>query len=153
MLPVKDVEGKLYGYLGRNILDSSDCPTDTPKYLFPKNLPKSRFLFGSAEILAGTFGQAPLKRVFLVESPFCVMKFASLGIAALTPFGWSVSTEQLAILATLARGVVFLPDRNKAEEAARIVPALAQQIWLRFPPLPAGCEDPENLSLDEIQRL
>ena len=24
-----------------------------------------------------TFGQAPLKRVFLVESPFCVMKFAS----------------------------------------------------------------------------
>ena len=32
---------------------------DTPKYLFPKNLPKSRFLFGAAELKAGMFGPAP----------------------------------------------------------------------------------------------
>ena len=84
MLPVKDSAGLLYGYLGRytrstDTAHQSNAPdTDIPKYLFPRNLPKSRFLFGAHEL--GTFGQAPLKRVYLLESPFAVMKFASLDL-------------------------------------------------------------------------
>ena len=140
MLPVKDSAGLLYGYLGR---DSSDNP-DIPKYLFPKNLPKSRFLFGSDVLKADTFGPAPLKRVYLVESPFCVMKFASLGLPAVSPFGWSVSQEQIALLCQIARGVVFLPDANKHQDASSLVPNLASKLWTRFPELPAGITDPEQ---------
>jgi DNA primase len=148
MLPVKDSAGVLFGYLGRAI-----APETEPKYLFPRDFPKSRFLFGSAEILAGTFGQAPLKRVYLVESPFCVMKFAMYGLPALSPFGWSVADEQIQVLTQLTRGLVFLPDTNKYEQAASIVSKLASRLWVRFPPLPAGYEDPEYLSLEQIQAL
>jgi hypothetical protein len=63
MLPVRDIDGLLYGYLGRDISNNSD---QTPKYLFPRNLPKHLFLFGAAELKAGTFGQVPLKRIWLV---------------------------------------------------------------------------------------
>src|SRR6185503_16279451 len=43
LIPVKDIEGKLWGYLGRYTGDDKD----TAKYLFPKGLEKSRFLFGA----------------------------------------------------------------------------------------------------------
>jgi DNA primase len=150
MLPVKDLAGLLYGYLGRCIADNSG---DTAKYLFPRNLPKSHFLFGSAEILAGTFGPAPLRVVYLVESPFCVMKFAMYGLPALSPFGWSVSPEQLELLTHLAKGTVYLPDRNKSEQGAGIVAALAARLWVRFPPLPDGCDDPEQLTKEQVLAL
>jgi DNA primase len=82
MLPVKDAQGQLYGYLGRLWSDkpSENNEDKPPKHLFPKNLPKSRFPFGAAEVAAGTFGQAPLRVLYCVESPFAVMHFASLGL-------------------------------------------------------------------------
>ena len=150
MLPVKDVVGVLYGYLGRQIADVHHTES-APKYLFPKNLPKSRFLFGAAEL--GTFGQAPLKRVYLVESPFCVMKFAMYGLPAVAAYGWSVSDTQVQLLQDLARGVVYLPDRNKRQDSESHLAELARHLWLRFPPLPAGCEDPESLSKEQILAL
>lgn len=69
MIPVKDVEGTLYGYLGRHIQDSKKPSPETPKYLFPAGLPKSRFLFGAHELWEGH----PHRIVYLVESPFCVI--------------------------------------------------------------------------------
>jgi DNA primase len=146
MLPVKDSAGVLFGYLGRAI-----APETEPKYLFPRNLPKSRFLFGAYEL--GTFGQLPLKRVFLVESPFCVMKFAMYGLPAVSCFGWHCSPEQIQLLQGLAKGVVYLPDRNKVVESSQVLPALAEHLWLRFPPLPDGCQDPETLTLEQILAL
>jgi DNA primase len=145
MLPVRDVEGILYGYLGRSIHDNSDCPTDTPtpKYLFPKNLPKSRLVLGGVVV----------KRVFLVESPFAVMRFASMGIPAVSSFGWVASPEQIEILATLTRGCIYLPDRNKHDAASEHVARLAASLWVRFPSLPDGIDDPEHLSLEQIQNL
>lgn len=146
MLPVKDVQGVLYGYLGRDISD-----TPSAKYLFPPNLPKSRFLFGAHEV--DTFGQLPLRVVYLVESPFCVMKFASLGIPAVSSFGWSVSENQIELLVSLTKGVLYIPDRNKTQSAQETAATLATRLWLRFPPLPAGIDDPEHLSLAQIQAL
>lgn len=159
MIPVKDVQGQLYGYLGRaiegdNVADVRQTEakhTDIPKYLFPKDLPKTRFLFGAHELC--TFGQLPLKRVYLVESPFCVMKFASMGLPAVSPFGWSVSESQIAILSQLAKGVVFLPDRNKRTEAESVVAELSEVLWLRFPKLPADISDPEQLSRQQVLDL
>ena len=148
MLPVKDSAGALFGYLGRSIV-----PETEPKYLFPKNLPKSRFLFGSAEILAGTFGPAPLRVVYLVESPFCVMKFAMYGLPALALFGWSVSEEQATLLATLARGVCYLPDRNKYQEAANNASILLSRLWCKMPMLPESIQDPEYLTKEQVLAL
>lgn len=154
MLPIKGLDGQLYGYLGRK----TDSPkagdnNDSPKYLFPARLPKSRFLFGAAELAAGMFGPAPLKRVYLVESPFCVMKFAMYGLPAVALFGWHPSDEQIQLLRGLAKGVVFAPDRNKRAESSQALPALAEHLWCRFPPLPLGTDDPESLSREEILAL
>lgn len=80
MLPIKSLQGILYGYLGRSVSSETE-----PKYLFPKDLPKSEFLFGAHEL--STFGPLPLKLVYLDESPFAVMKLAMMGLPAVSPFG------------------------------------------------------------------
>lgn len=148
LIPIRDVEGVNYGYLARNI---GEVAAERPKYRLPANLPKSRFLFGSDQLC--TFGQLPLKRIYLVESPFCVMKFASLGLPAVSPFGWSVSEQQIDILVGLAKGIVYLPDRNKSTEAQAIIPKMAQKLWVRSPPLPPDCDDPEKMKLEQILAL
>lgn len=153
MIPFKDMQGNLFGYLGRAVPTTNDETPDIPKYLIPANFPKSRFLFGSDILQAGTFGQAPLRRVYLVESPFCVMKFASLGLPALSPYGWSVSPAQLECLATITRGIVYLPDRNKADQIAQVALDLSKRIWVRCPELPAGVDDPEQLSRQQVLDL
>jgi len=150
MIPVKDIDGKLWGYLGRNVDTATEL---SPKYLLPKNLPKSHFLFGSDVLKSGKFGQVPLKKLYLVESPFAVMKFASLGLPAVSPYGWSVSATQVELLTQLSRGVIYLPDRNKYSDAQNTATTLASRLWLRFPPLPDGVDDPEQLSLEQILAL
>jgi DNA primase len=160
MLPVRDIEGQLFGYLGRSVSPSTG--REEPKYLFPRNLPKSLFLFGAYELSQGlqagrqdercSAGQR-LKVVYLLESPFAVMRFASLGLPAISPFGWSVSTHQIELLRGLTRGVVYLPDYNKRQDAGVHLAELAQNLWLRFPPLPAGCEDPEQLDREQVLAL
>ena len=148
MIPIEDVQGVLFGYLGRNT-DTQDHTS--AKYLFPKNLPKSHFLFGAHELSVQQKQPLPLKRVFLVESPFCVMKFASLGLPAVSPFGWSVSPEQIAILKQLCRGVVFLPDNNKRVEAISTLNKLAEVLWIHYPLFPE--DDPEQLDREAILAL
>ncbi len=101
MIPIRDVDGQLYGYCGRDISHNPEV-----KYLFPSGFSKSRFLFGAFELC--TFGQLPLRRVYLVESPLCVMKFAMYGLPAVSPFGFSFSAEQIQVLAGLTRGAVYL---------------------------------------------
>ena len=154
MLPVRDIKGTLYGYLGRSIHEHPDLAsqsTSEPKYLFPKNLPKSCFLFGAHELC--TFGQLPLRKVFLLESPFCVMKFAMMNLPAVAAYGWSVSPEQISILQVIAKGVVYLPDRDKEQQSPTVAARLATALWTRFPPLPAGIDDPEQMTREQVIAL
>jgi DNA primase len=164
MLPVKCIRGILYGYLGRCTANSGDQTEaeSKPKYLFPKNLPKSRFLFGAHELAqhqqtpgqAGTgSGDRRLKVVYLVESPFCVMKFASMGLPAVASYGWSVSTEQVALLGQICKGVIYLPDVNKRNESHACLQALAASLWVRFPNMPEGIDDPEQMTAEQIHGL
>lgn len=150
LIPVKDVEGVLYGYLARN---TGEVTPEHPKYWFPPGVPKSRFLFGADVIRAGRFGHVPAKFVYLVESPFCVMKFAMYGLPAVSPFGWSVSQEQIDILGKIAKGVVYLPDRDKRDQGAHRLDSLCAKLWLRFPQLPDGIDDPEHLDKNQILAL
>ncbi len=148
MIPILGFDdGALYGYLARN----PEPKEGDPKYIFPKGLPKHLFLFGAYQIKQ--MCEVPVKKLYLVESPFSVMKFVSLGLPAVSPFGWSVSDEQLAILQALAKGIIYLPDRNKYEDAKSVAAALAGQLWVKYPELPEGIEDPEKLSLEQIQAL
>lgn len=148
MLPVKDLDGALWGYLGRDISGNPD----SSKYLFPKGLEKSRFLFGAYE-LKGQGQALPLKVLWVLESPFAVMRFAMYGLPAVSLFGWSVSDEQVEHLVRLARGVIYLPDKNKTEEAASIAGKLSRRLWCKCPPLPDGIEDPETLVPEQIHAL
>ncbi len=144
MLPIKGTDGQTYGYLGRSF-NGEDV-----KYNFPSSFPKHKFLYGAYEALQL---HQPLKVVYLVESPFCVMKYASYGLPAVSPFGWSVSQEQLDILCTLSKGVVYLPDKNKFGQSSSTTANLARQMWVKSPPLPEGIDDPESLTVQQLLAL
>lgn len=147
MLPILGTDGELYGYLARNPKPGEG----EPKYLFPKGLPKHLFVFGAWQMMQ--MCEVPVKRLWLVESPFAVMKFVCLGLPAVSPFGWSVSPQQLDILCQLAKGVVYLPDRNKYGEGKAVAGLLASRLWVKYPELPEGCEDPESLDKQTVLAL
>lgn len=138
-IPIKDLEGTQYGWLVRN----PEPKEGESKYTWPTGLPKTPFLFGAHEL--GTSSQLPLRLVYLVESPFAVLRFAMYGLPAVSPFGWSVSDDQVTLLRQLAKGIVYLPDRNKSEQSASIANTIARHVWCRFPALPDGIDDPEHL--------
>jgi DNA primase len=152
LLPVKTPDGDLIGYLGRAIYPASgqdgQSGQENPKYLFPRGLEKSKFLFGAHELSEGR----PHRIVYLVESPFAAMYFASLGFPCVAAYGWAVSDEQVQLLTTIAKGVVFLPDSNKRQPAGEILPRLSVRLWVRFPPLPDGIDDPEQMTREQMTR-
>jgi DNA primase len=151
MIPVRDIEGMLYGYLGRRTEENSSSENNEPKYFWPKNLPKSRFLFGAAELKSSQ--PLPVKVLYVVESCFATMRLAMLGVPSVALYGWSVSDEQIDILATLAKGVYYLCDRNKAQESAGVVHRLAQRMWVKAPSLPDGIDDAEYLTIEQLKAL
>jgi DNA primase len=148
LIPIRDIDGVLYGYLARNI---GEVTQERPKYRLPANLPKNCFLFGASQIKAAQ--PLPLKVVYVVESWLSVLHFASLGLPAVSPFGWSLSDEQIAILEQMTRGLICIPDRNKYEEFQRTVGRITPHLWVKVPPLPADVSDPEHLSLEQIHAL
>lgn len=143
LIPVKDIEGVQYGWLARNI---GEPTADQPKYRWPANVPKSKFVFGAYEL-----AEKPVKVCYLVESPFTVLKFCTLGLHTLALYGWSVSPEQVELLAKVAKGCIVLPDKNKRQDVGPSLHLLAQRLWVRLPDYPA--EDPEALTLQQIQSL
>jgi len=142
-------DGEAVGYLSRNI---GDITPESPKYRFPAGFQKSLELFGAWQI-KNEVKQLPLRIAYLVESPLCVMKFAQLGLMAVSPFGFFVSPEQANVLPLLARGWIFVPDRNKFGEVAQSVSLIARHCWVKTPALPDGCDDPERLTREQIVAL
>jgi DNA primase len=148
LIPIRDIEGVLYGYLARN---SAEVTADRPKYRWPANLPKNRFVFGAYQLKQ--MCNIPVKVVWLVESPFAAMKLCSFGLPALALYGWAVSDEQLSILQQVARGCVYIPDRNKRAEGIAQCGRIAAALWVKAPQLPEGVEDPEQLTKEQILAL
>lgn len=145
MIPVKGMDGEVYGYLAR----TPEPKEGESKYFFPKNFPKSQFVFGGWEMKGETH-----KLVYAGESSWMVMRFAMMGFPAVALYGWSASPEQIEILASLARGVYYLPDRNKSgPECAGVIQAIAKRLWVKAPPLPDGVDDAEYLSAEQIKAL
>ena len=160
MIPVKCPQGVLYGYLGRSTssyVDGDAKGKTEPKYLFPPGFPKSKFLFGAYELhqhLAGLGTKSVFREVYLVESPLCCMKFASMGLPAVSPFGWNVSDEQVSILRQVTRACVYIPDSDKYEEAMHQCGRIAQSpLWIKMPKLPDGVTDPEQMTREMVLAL
>ena len=144
LLPVtRWKDGELVAYLAR----TSEPKDGQPKYIWPKGFQKSLEVFGAFLLKE----RAPIRVLYLVESPFAVMKFLQHGLPAVSCFGWSVSDEQCRILAELAKGVIYLPDRDKTRESAVVAGRLSPVVWLKMPELPDGVDDPEFLTAEQIR--
>lgn len=139
-------DGECVGYLSRNI---GEVTPEKPKYSFPKGFHKQLEVFGAFQLKE----KRPVRVLYLVESPFAVMAFHQKGFSAVSCFGWSVSDEQAEIIGDLAKGIVYLPDRDKYKEIGECVRKLADICWVKSPPLPDGISDPEQLSAEQIRAL
>lgn len=127
LLPVRRWDGELVAYLAR----TKEPASGESKYIWPKGFHKHLELFGAWQI-KNNVTQLPLWVAYVVESPFCVMKFAQLGLPAVSPFGWSVSPEQTATISKLAKGVVYLPDATvRKEEKAKAAGLLSTAMWVK----------------------
>jgi DNA primase len=91
--------------------------------------------------------------LYVVESPLCVVKLHQLGFPAVSTYGWHVSEQQADVIGQLAKGVVWLSDRDKFSEASAHAGALARRVWTKMPELPEGMDAPEYLSPDQIRAL
>jgi DNA primase len=139
-------DGECVGYLSRNV---GEVTAEKPKYCFPQGLAKGLELFGAWQLKE----QAPIRVVYLVESPFAVMAFHQRGLPAVSPFGWSLSAEQVGLLSQIGRGFVYLPDRDKSDDIGPYAHALSRVAWVRCPQLPEGVNDPEGLTREQILAL
>ncbi len=148
LLPVRRWDGELVAYLARDPRPA-EVRGEDPKYIWPKGFQKHLEVFGGTQLKE----KAPHRVVFVVESPFTVLSFSQHGFAAVSVFGWSVSEEQAAILGRLAKGCIFLPDRDKESEAARFAGIVARHCWVKMPKLPSHVSDPEQLQPAEIRAL
>jgi DNA primase len=133
-------------YLSRNI---GEATPEKPKYRFPEGLHKGLELFGARQLRE----RAPLRIIYLVESPFSVMKFHQLGFPAVSPFGAYLTVGQAKILRELARGVVYLPDRDKRGQVSESIQMLSAWCWVKSPTLPEGVDDPEKLTEEQVRSL
>jgi len=139
-------DGECVGYLSRNV---GEITADKPKYRFPEGLVKSLEVFGAWELKEDN--RLPLRIVYAVESPLCVMAFHQKGIPAISCYGWTISPQQADIISQIAKGCVFLPDRDKWEEANPS--ALIRKMWVKMPPIPDGVDDPEYLTREQVLAL
>jgi DNA primase len=139
-------DGETVGWLSRNICEETP---ERPKYRFPEGLAKSLEVFGAYELKA----KAPLRIVYVVESPFTVLKFHQLGVPCVATYGWSVSEQQAEIIGQLAKGTICLPDFDKRGAFEQSAFLLARRIWVRCPQMPEGVADPESLTLEQIKAL
>ncbi len=139
-------DGETVGYLSRQI---GEVTAEKPKYRFPDGLHKSLEMFGAWQLKE----KAPRRIVWLVESPFTVMRFHQMGLPAVSPFGWTLSEQQIAIVGELAKGVIAVPDSDKAEAFAPYAHALSKKMWVSCPVMPSGVTDPEQLSLEQVRAL
>jgi DNA primase len=132
-IPIHNGRGELVAYAGRWPGDEG-WPEEDGRYKLPSNFQKSRVLFNLHRI-------ADANHVVLVEGYWSVIRLNTLGVPVASPMGWSVSSEQIALLRDHGtRFVTLLADGDDAGRRARerIVPLLSNTFFVRSPELPDG---------------
>lgn len=98
-IPILNTNKDIVAFCGRAIDHT------TPKYLFPKNFHKSKYLFNIQNIIP----YAP-KPVFIVEGFFDCIYIAKLGFDSIALMGASISKEQLNLLKPIKRFYILMLD-------------------------------------------
>jgi DNA primase len=137
-----------YGYLGRWAGEDYDDAARRPRYKWPPNFPKQRFLFGLQEALDGTDGQP----VIVVEGVFAALHCIQNGFpCTVAAFGSSLSAEQVKLLVQTDRPIVLMFDggepgwRGMSKAAHKLTP----RAFVRIIRLKTGIQ-PDQLSSAEL---
>lgn len=145
MFPIRDKRGRVVGFGGRVIDDS------TPKYL---NSPETRIFHKGNELYG--FYQAKqanqnLTRVLIVEGYMDVVSLAQQGISySVAALGTATTPEHMQLLFRSTRQVICCYDGDRAGRDAawraleNAMPHLKDGVDLRFTFLPDG-EDPDTM--------
>ncbi|REJ88598.1 MAG: toprim domain-containing protein [Planctomycetota bacterium] len=140
-----------YGYLGRWAGENYDDEAGKPRYKWPANFPKQRFLFGLNEALDGTDGQP----IVVTEGVFGALHCVQCGFpASVATFGASLSREQAKLLIATGRPVVLMFDGGQPGRRAmkRAALRLAPHTFVRVVRLKEG-QQPDDLSPEETRRV
>lgn len=146
-IPLRNQQKELIGYCGRHIGD--ELPDDdTPKYILPKGFRKELELYGIEHVAPNP------KCLVLFESYFSVIRHQA-EIPCVSPFGRSISPEQVALIGPLQPKrifVVFDGDEPGRSGAVQVAGALAPLAWTRIVELPDGVK-PHRLDWAALRAL
>jgi len=107
-IPIFDLNKKIAAYCGRALNQNS-----MPKYLFPKNFNKSKYVFNLQNIMPHTNDP-----VFIVEGFFDCIHISKLGFDAVAIMGTSISDQQCNLLKNTCRPFILMLDGDKAGQNA-----------------------------------
>lgn len=146
-LPLRDVYGRLLGVAYRRM-----DQTRYGKYVYPKNFPKKKNMFGSWKVREKT-----TDRVALVEGPTDVIRVQQAGIPALGIYGSYFSDDHLILLHRLnIKTVVCFYDNDQSGRKAlastkEVVDGIiiSSVDWSEY----KEGTDPGGLPIQDIQRL
>jgi DNA primase len=145
--PIHDERGQLVAYAGRWPGDEG-IPEGEDRYKLPAKFQKARVVFNLHRV-------SDAEHVVLVEGFWSVFRLHAFGVPVVGLMGWSVSTDQVALLRD--RGVRFVTllldgDDTGRRGRERVVPDLASSFFVRAPLLPEG-EKPDTLEETQLLSL
>lgn len=156
LFPVKDKQGKLYGYTGRCIYNN---PVKIKDYI---GLKKSKLLLGEHLYKKG-------KPIILVEGLFALARLISIGVLeesnVMASMGKSLDYSQADRLINFGESVFLLYDPDQAgregifgiktgtKKISGAMQKLINHIPVFIPNYPKGIEDPDDLTLDHIKNI
>ncbi len=152
VIPIHNVEGKVVAYAGRW---PGEPPGDTPKYKLPAGFRKSLELFN----LDRAIKEPADHPLVIVEGFFDCIKLWQHGvkrIVALMGSTLSPAQEELIRKNTTPHGrVIVILDEDDAGRAARekIVPRLAEWLFVKSHVFAEQDRQPESLSADEVRQI
>lgn len=151
-IPIHNAEGQLVAYAGRW---PGEPDKGTPKYKLPAGFRKSQEVFNLHRVVL----QPDDQPLIIVEGFFDVMKLWQHGVKRVVALmGSSLSEAQRNLLFTSFTNqprMIVLFDEDEAGRAGRFETAgkLASQTFVRVLCLPNEGQQPEHLSLSEVQAL
>lgn len=130
--PIHNSAGELIAYSGRWAHET--LPDDTPRYLLPKGFEKSKVLFNLHRVLAMRKDQPELDTIVIVEGFWSVMRLHEAGIACVSTFGDSVSSEQVEQLVHhgFSKAIlIYDGDEGGRRGTEQSLPLLAARLFTR----------------------
>jgi DNA primase len=146
-IPIHDELGQLIAYAGRWPGDEG-IPEGEDRYKLPAKFEKSRVLFNLHRV-------SDAEHIVLVEGYWSAIRLHALGVPVAALMGWSVSTDQIALLqGRSVRFVTLLLDGDDTGRRGRerVLPDLASAFFVRAPVLPDG-QKPDTLEETQLRSL